>query len=163
MRHVTAVLALSLLLLSRPGLAQEDAGARLYGSWRLVSFQVKVIGEDAPPRDIFGPHPFGRLILTPEHTMAAYLSRPDRKPPSSEAEAAALLGSMVAYTGKFRLEGDRFITTVDGAWTEIFKASEQVRYFALDGDRLSIRTPEQPSGTMPGKRVSSTLLWQRER
>jgi Lipocalin-like domain len=163
MRCVTAFLVLSLLLLSRPGLTEEDEGARLYGSWRLISFSVQIVGEDAPPRDIFGAHPFGRLILTPEHTMAAYLSRPDRKPPSNETETAALVSSMIAYTGRFRLEGDRFITTVDGAWNEIFKANEQTRIFVLNGDRLTIRTPEQPSGTMPGKRVTSVLLWERER
>jgi hypothetical protein len=162
MRCVTALLALSALLLSRPGLAEDEAASRLVGSWRLVSFQVRFVGEDAAPRDIFGPHPFGRIILTPGHHMMAYLSRPDRKPPANDAEAAALLRSMNAYTGRFRVEGDRFVTTVDGAWTEVFKASEQVRYFTLDGDRLTIRTPEQPSGTMPGKRAVATLVWERE-
>jgi hypothetical protein len=105
MRRVGTLLLASFLLVSRPGLAQEGAGARLYGSWRLVSFQMQVVGEDAPPRDVFGPNPFGRLILTPEHTMAAYLSRPDRRPPSNEAEAATLLASMNAYTGRFRVSG----------------------------------------------------------
>jgi hypothetical protein len=99
--------------------------------------------------------------------MAAYISRPERKPPSpgysNAADAVALMSSMIAYTGKFRLEGDRFITAVDGAWNEILKANEQVRFFTVDGERLSIRTPEQPSGAMPGKRVVSVLLWQRER
>ena len=42
-----------------------------------------------------------------------------------------------------------------------FKAREQVRDFALDGDELTIRTPEQPSATAPGKRVISKLHWRR--
>lgn len=163
MRYAAALVVLFPFLLSHPGFAEEAASARLVGSWRLVSFKVQVVGEDAPPRDILGPHPFGRLIMTPEHTMAAYLSKPDRKPPANEAETAALVPSMVAYTGKFRVEGDRFITTVDGAWNEIFKANEQVRMFALDGDTLIIRIPEQPSGTLPGKRTSSVLVWEREK
>jgi hypothetical protein len=33
----------------------------------------------APGVDIFGPAPLGRLILASAHTMAAFLSRPDRK------------------------------------------------------------------------------------
>jgi hypothetical protein len=161
MRHAVAVLALAAILLSRPGLA-EDVDSRLFGSWRLVSFQIKFIGEEMPPKEAFGPHPFGRLILTPEHYMAAYLSKPDRKPPANEAEAAALLSSMIAYTGKFRLEGEKFITKVDGAWNEIYKGTEQVRYFTLDGNKLTIRTAEQPSGVFPGKRVVGTLVWERE-
>jgi hypothetical protein len=34
---------------------------------------------------------------------------------------------------------------VDGAWNEIFKAREQIHFFSLSGDRLTIGTPEQPS------------------
>ena len=41
---------------------------------------------------------------------------------------------MTAYTGKFRLDGNKFITQVDGAWNEFYKGSEQVRYFELIGD-----------------------------
>lgn len=163
MRYTTGFLVLSSLLLSCPGLAEEPPGARLFGSWRLVSFKVHVVGEDVPSRDIFGPQPFGRIILTPEHFMMAYLSRSDRKPPTNEVETTALISSMVTYTGRFRLEGDKFITTVDGAWNEIYKANEQVRYFTLDGDKLSIQTAEMPSGVIPGKRVRSELLWERER
>ena len=114
------------------------------------------------PRELFGARPFGRLILTPARTMAAFVSKPDRKPPGNEAEAAALLSSMIAYTGKFRLEGDKFITTVDGAWNEIYKACEQVRYFRVDGNALSIRTAEMPSAILPGKLTVSTLVWERE-
>jgi hypothetical protein len=154
--------ALSLMIVGSPALAQDSID-RLYGSWRLLSFKAQIIGEDAEPRDIFGPSPFGRLILTPAHTMAAFLSRPDRKPPTDDAEAASLLRSMTAYTGRFRVEGDKFITTVDGAWNEVFKAHEQVRIFELEGDTLTIHVPEQPSGLEPGKRNTSVLVFEREK
>lgn len=154
--------ALSLMTVGLPARAQ-DAADRLYGSWRLLSFKAQIVGEDAAPRDIFGPSPFGRLILTPEHTMAAFLSRPDRKPPTDDVEAASLLRSMTAYTGRFRVEGDKFITTVDGAWNEVFKSHEQVRIFKLEGDTLTIRVPEQASGLAPGKRNTSVLIFEREK
>ena len=69
---------------------------------------------------------------------------------------------MTAYTGKFRLDGDKFITSVDGAWNEIYSGTEQVRYFELVGDKLSLRTPEQQSAILIGKRTVATLVWQRE-
>lgn len=163
MRYITSFLVLSSLLLSLPGLAEEPPGAQLFGSWRLVSYKMHVVGEDAPTWDLFGPQPFGRVILTPEHFMMTYLSRPDRKPPTNEVETASLMSSMVAYTGKFRLEGDKFIITIDGAWNEISKANEHVRYFTLDGDRLSFQTAEMPSSLMPGKRIRGELLWEREK
>jgi hypothetical protein len=153
--------AFPLLLIGLPAFAQDIAN-KLYGSWRLVSFKAQIVGEDIELRDIFGPAPFGRLILTPTHTMAAFLCRPDRKPPSNDAEAATLLRSMTAYTGRFRVEGDKLITTVDGAWNEVFKAHEQVRIFKLEGDALTIHVPEQPSGLEPGKRNTSVLIFARE-
>lgn len=159
-KNLSALLAIPLLLGS-PAVA-ADGTDQLFGSWRLISFKAQIVGEDAEPRDVFGPAPFGRLILTPAHTMAAFLSRPDRKPPTDDAAAALLLRSMTAYTGHFRVEGDRFITTVDGAWNEIFKAHEQVRIFKLEGNMLTIRVPEQPSGLIPGKRNTSVLVFMRE-
>lgn len=164
MRQVAAALVVSFLTLARPAYADNETAEKLIGSWRLIAFKVQVIGESAEPRDMLGPEPFGRIIITPEHTMAAYIAKQGRKgPPTNDAEAAALLSSMNAYTGRYRIEDDKIITTVDGAWNEIFKAREQVRYFSLDGDKLTIRTAEQPSATLPGKRVISTLLWERER
>jgi Lipocalin-like domain len=102
------VAALSMLVVGSSAIA-HDAADQLYGSWRLLSFKVQIVGEHAEPRDFFGPSPFGRLILTPAHTMAVFLSRPDRNPPTDDAEAASLLRSMTAYTGRFRVEGDKFI------------------------------------------------------
>ena len=68
-----------------------------------------------------------------------------------------------AFTGHFRIEGDKFITTADGAWNEAFKANEQVRLFTLDGDTLTVRVPEQPSGLEPGKRNASGGLYSQKR
>jgi hypothetical protein len=101
MRYVAAVLA---IFLTRSALA-EDPGARLFGSWRLISFQLKIVGEEGEPKDIFGPNPIGRIIFSPEHRVVVFISRADRRSPTNESEAAALLASMTAYTGKFRLDG----------------------------------------------------------
>jgi hypothetical protein len=53
------------------------------------------------------------------------------------------------------------ITTVDGAWNEVFKAQDQVRIFKLEGDVLTINVPEQLSGLEPGKRNTSVLTFTR--
>jgi hypothetical protein len=159
MRCIVTLLA---IFFARAALAEEDTSARLFGSWRLISFQLKVVGEEGEAKDIFGPNPMGRIILSPEHRVVVFISRAGRRPPTSEAESAALLSSMTAYTGKFRLDGDKFITEVDGAWNELYNGSEQVRYFKLNGDKLTIRTPEQQSGILIGKRTIATLVWERE-
>jgi Lipocalin-like domain len=165
-RHASLFLVLCSLLLCPPGFAQDESAARLFGSWRLISLTVKTVGSDASPSEIFGPHPFGRLILTPEHYMATYISASDRKPFGKETEATAFMRTMIAYTGKFRLEGDKVIFKIDGNWNENeFSKNEQVRYFTIDGDRLSFRTAQQPGvdGVPSEPAIVGFLLWEREK
>jgi hypothetical protein len=38
-----------------------------------------------------------------------------------------------------------------------------VRFFKVEGDKLSIRTAEQISSVLVGKKVVGTLTWERER
>ena len=78
-------------------------------------------------------------------------------------ERAALLQSMVAYTGRYVVKHDRISTQPDVAWNEIYSGAEQIRYYTLNGDRLSIRTAEQLSAVLPGKKVVGTLTYERER
>ena len=56
MRYVLALLA---IFLTRSALA-EDPGARLFGSWRLISFQLKIVGEEGEPRTYLVPIQLGR-------------------------------------------------------------------------------------------------------
>jgi hypothetical protein len=83
-----------------------------------------------------------------------------RKTPQSTEEQAAAFKSMIAYTGKYRVEGNKFITTVDAAWNEGWMGSEQVRFWKVEGNRLSITTAlmTNPNGGM----MTGTLVWERE-
>jgi len=54
------------------------------------------------------------------------------------------------------------ITKVDVSWNEVHNSQDQVRFFKLEGDRLSVQTPEQ-SNVLPGKKVVFTLTLARER
>lgn len=141
--------------------AKAPLEADVFGTWRLVSMRIQVAGDDAPGHGLFGPDPFGRAIFTPDHYGIGYIARSNRKPASNDAEAAALLRSMIAYTGRFRIDGDRMITAVDGAWSEDWNGTEQVRFIRLEGDTLTLTTPEQPSRTF-GKPMVGTLVWRRE-
>jgi hypothetical protein len=78
--------AFPLLLVGVPAFAQ-DTGLKLCASWGLVSFYGANRRRGCRAPGYLRSRPFGRLILTPAHTIAAFLSRPDRKPPSNEAEA----------------------------------------------------------------------------
>jgi len=124
-----------------------DSGA-LVGNWKLVSWQVVVGNESQSP---FGSHPIGYLLLTREGRAMALTTADARKPGESVAEWAALHKSMLAYSGKYRVEGDDFITTVDISWNEIWNGTEQRRHYRIEGDRLFIESAPAPSILYPGK------------
>ena len=95
--------------------------------------------------------------------MMALLTASDRKPATNDAEGAALLKTMNAYTGRYTIDGDKWTTVVDVHHNEIYIGQPpQVRYFKVDGDKLTVKVPEQPSAVLPGKRVTATLEWERE-
>lgn len=130
------------------------------GNWKLVSW--KVVTEEGT-KDAFGPTPKGHLILIGEGRMMAITTAQDRTPGETDAERAALHRSMLAYTGKFRVEGDEFITTVGASWNEGWNGKEQRRRFRLDGDTLYIESAPAPSITSPGTVDFRRMIWQRER
>ena len=159
MRFVAFALAAYCYL--QPGsVFAQDAAKQLVGSWKLTSWTIQVIdGEATQP---FGPNPKGRAVFTLDGFSAFMIARSDRKPATSDADSAALLKSLMVYTGKFTVDGDKLTTNVDLSWNEILTGTAQVRFFKLEGDKLSIRTAEQVSAVYPGKKVVGTLTWERE-
>jgi len=70
---------------------------------------------------------------------------------------------MISYTGLVRLDGPgRIITTVDVSLIPTEIGTEKVRLFAVDGDRLVIRLPENQSRFAKGRTSVSELIWERE-
>ena len=145
----------------QPGLAlAADTARQLAGSWKLTTWTIQIIdGEAAQP---FGPNPKGRAVFTSDGYVAFIIAGANRKPASNNDESAALLKSLLAYTGKFTIDGDKFTTNVDISWNEILTGTAQIRFFKLEGDKLSLRTAEQVSAVYPGKKVVGTLTWERE-
>ena len=68
----------------------------------------------------------------------AVITGDGRMAPKTDQDRADLLKSMFAYTGMYRLEGDKFITKVDVSWNPAWLGTEQVRFFKVDGDRLQV-------------------------
>ena len=140
----------------------EQAGlTRLVGSWRLVSLGVTY--DDTKERiDLYGPHPAGYMVLSPNGRVMFLFTRANRTPPQSDTERATLFSSMTAYTGHVRIETeDRFVITVDLAWDPGW-TGEQVRYFTLEGNRLMIRAPAQMHPQMGNRLFVGDLVWERE-
>lgn len=58
----------------------------------------------------------------------------------TDEERAKLFGTMIAYTGTYRIEGDRVVHDVDVSWNQLWSGSQQVRFFKANGDTLTIAT-----------------------
>jgi hypothetical protein len=130
----------------------------LTGNWRLVSWQVIV---DGRAQNSFGAKPRGYLVLTPEGRMFGMTVASDRTPGTGDTERAALHKSMLAYTGKYRVEGDEFVTKVDISWNETWNGTEQRRQYRIEGKRLFIETASAPSITHPGTTDFRRIVWER--
>ena len=140
----------------------REPSTRLVGSWRLVSVQLEM-ADTAERIDLLGSNPTGRLTLTRGGGWMTILTATDRRPATDHASVAALFESMMAYSGKFRIEGDdRIIVSVDLSWHPAWIGTEQVRFFKIEGDRLSIRSGLQTHPARPGKSVYGVIGWQRE-
>ena len=86
----------------------------IHGAWQLLSYQVEVKtnGDFFTP---MGDYPSGYVIFTPEGRLSFTLAAEGRQPAESMADRAALQSSLIAYTGTYRLEKNRWITQVDVA------------------------------------------------
>lgn len=131
----------------------------LIGIWRLVSWQVVVDGE---PHDLFGARPRGFLILTEHGRAMALTTASNRVPGEDDAARAALHRSMLAYTGRYRIEGDAFVTTVDASWNDVWNGTEQRRRYRIEGSRLFIESAPAPSILFPGRIDHRLIVWERE-
>jgi hypothetical protein len=150
--------------LFRTGLSfADDAAKQLAGTWKVVSLITKFDGGDAV--EPFGPNPNGRLVLTHEGQWIIILTAANRGPAKNFEEKAALLDSMLAYSGKYTIEGNRMTIQVDMSWNEIYSGANQnqIRFFNIEGDILTIRSPEIVSAVRPGQKAVATLTVERER
>ena len=134
----------------------------LVGSWKLRLAQVEM-AETGQRSDLYGPKPIGRAILADNGYVMFIITAGGRPVPTTESDSAGLFKSMMAYTGRYRIEdGDKLITTVDVSWHPGWIGSEQVRFFKLDGDVRSIRSALGTHPNFPGREVYGVLEWQRE-
>jgi Lipocalin-like domain len=162
MRRAFTALVLAVLVVA--GLtrgSRADDPQRIVGTWSLVS----VLYEDVQTHErwpVLGEHPRGRQIATADGRWIAVVTGEGRKVPQTDEERAQALRTMIAYTGRYRVEENKVVTKVEAAWNEAWVGTEQVRFFRFEGDRLLIESPPQPHPNLLGRVVRIIVVWQRE-
>jgi hypothetical protein len=84
-------------------------GDKVVGTWRLVSYEVEVqaSGQKGP---VMGEKPTGYATFTPEGRVFFVLTGEARKAAKTDQERAELLNTLVAYSGTYTVEGDKWTT-----------------------------------------------------
>jgi hypothetical protein len=136
---------------------------RIVGTWKLVA----VMYEDAQTKEktpVLGDHPRGYQIATPEGRWLALVTAEGRPVPKTDDDRAKALRSMIAYSGRYRVEGDKVITKVEVAWNEAWVGGEQVRVLRFEGDDvLHIESPPMPHPNVNDKVVRVIVTWARDK
>src|ERR1700742_4237769 len=118
-------------------MADEDK--QIIGVWKLVSVNYED-QETKTLTPIMGEHPRGYQIATPDGRWLAISTPPDRKAPETDAERAQAFRTMIAYSGRYRVEGNKITTKVNVAWNESWVGGEQVRIIRFEDDKLFIES-----------------------
>ncbi len=125
------------LMIVTPSFGQQS----LVGTYKIISQDVQVNGTAMQP---LGKAPHGYIVLTPTRLIAFYTSE-NRKFGTSAADKAALLDTLVGWSGTYRIEGSKIIIRVDASWTEVWNGKDEVGNWTLSGKRLTVKGDPSPS------------------
>lgn len=131
------------------------------GVWRLIAGYA--IAEETGERiELYGLDPRGYAIIERGGRMMAMLGASGRAAGKSEAEMAELYRSMIAYSGRWSVDAEKFTTEVDLASDPSLVGTTQVRYYAYDGRTWSLRTPPMIIPAFDGRTAVIYADWKRE-
>src|SRR5215467_12750002 len=141
----------------------QDAVKQLVGTWKLISAPSKVDGGDTI--EAFGPNPKGRLVITSDGHWIVIITRGDRGLAKNSDDKAALLDSMLAYSGKYTIDGDRITNRIDITHNEMFTGAlqNQTRFFSVEGDKLGSTHWAHGKFVQARPKSGQHSHWERER
>ena len=144
----------------------ETLAEGLVGSWRLVSGEGH--STDGTVTLEWGAEPLGRLLLDDAGRMSVHLVNSTRRRfasgdflrPTPEELKEAWDGYF-GYFGTYAVDESAGVVTfhVDGAAYPNYIGTAQRRFFILDGNRLTLRTPPERAGDAD---ITYVIVWERE-
>ena len=112
----------------------------LLGTWKMKSY---VVTTDAGERSMpYGVNPTGYLGYSADGRMHAIGAADGRLVPAGPSppddERVALHNTMFAYAGTYSAEAGRVIHHVDISWNEVWTGTDQIRFFEVKENTLTI-------------------------
>ena len=143
-------------------LAQQDPlKQRLLGTWTFTSTTGQ--RPDGTRFDVFGPHPKGVIIFSPDGHFALINTRPGRpsyasgnRMDATPEEYKATVQGSIAYFGTYTVDesGSAFSLHIEGSTFPNYEGTDQLRPFTIVGDELR---SVNPAPTVGGPGLSLTL------
>ena len=159
-KGLTAVVALALVIVPMSGSADDNP---LVGTWKLKSFVREIAGTGERYNQL-GEHPEGFLGYSSDGRMYSILVAGDRIKPQQEAptdeERIKLHKSMIAYAGTYTIDGGKVVHHVDISWNGARTGSDQVRFYTLEGNTLTIKTAPNKS-PIDGREGVGIVVWEK--
>lgn len=133
----------------------------LVGTWKLLSCVLEDV-ETKEQQQVWGSKPNGYIVMTPEGRWIVIQTAEGRRAPQNDEDRIAAFKSLLAYSGKYRTDGDKIVISVDIAADESWNGTEQVRFYKLDGDALHIEAAPQRYANFGGRVMRGILVWTKE-
>ena len=155
--------ALFALLLILPVTTTRSAENPLVGTWKLKSYvrEVAATGERYNER---GEHPNGYLSYSADGRMYAIITWENRITPRdvvpTDEERIKLFSTMISYAGTYTFDAEKVIHHVDISWNQNWTGTDQVRFYKLDGNTLTITSALAKNFT-DGREGRSILVWEK--
>ena len=156
----TLLISLLLAVLGPMSAAAEDNP--LIGTWKLKSFVREVAGTRERYNQM-GEHPDGYLSYAADGRMLGLLVADDQPHPRAEPtdeERIKLHKSMLAYGGTYKLFAGKVVHHIDIEWDGRRLGTDQIRYYAIEGDKLTIKT-EPNKSPVDGREGVGILTFER--
>jgi len=141
---------------ARPAFAVEP----IVGTWKLVSWVFEDV-ESHEQKQPFGQHPKGQLIFTPENRTMALITAMERRGGDSDADRAKSFMTMFAVAGKYRVDGSKYVLTVEIASSPALVGAVQSREFKIEGNRLTIVAAPMAVALMNDHMTRITAVYER--
>jgi Lipocalin-like domain len=162
--HVMRAFLLGLSFAQLPSHAFAQQGSlkeRLVGTWSFTSTTGR--RPDGTKVDVFGPHPNGVIIFSPDGHFALINTRPGRpkfasgnRMDGTPEEYRATVQGSIAYFGTYTVDEIKstFAFHIDGSTFPSYEGTDQVRPFTIVGDELR---SVNPAPTIGGPALSLAL------
>ena len=154
--------AFTTLMLLCPTIALAGENPVL-GTWKLKSF-VREVAATGEKINQMGERPTGYLSYSADGRMYGIGTFDNRIKPGAanptDEERVKLHQTMFAYAGTYAVQGDKVTHHVDISWNEAWTGTDQVRFFKLDGNILTITTAPFKS-PLDGRESRAVLVWEK--